>query len=237
MGACKLPTGGVSYVLALALEEARVETLRRRARASSLSYACLDASALGRAAELEFAARAGFAVWSCIPRWVRAAIHGDARAHGAAVTTRDRGVDVVGIRDGRLILVQLKWYRIDACVCGDASMKLALIASEAQRALQLDERPRAILVMRRGARTTRTSPGTAGIEYVELSDDEIGMSARGGLVGLSGTNGLSGLNGLTGLTRAAPMAVCHAGPFEQFRYVPKKAKDVQKKRSEISEVS
>jgi hypothetical protein len=227
----RLSTGGVSYVLELALDEARVETLRRRARAC-LSYACLDASALGRAAELEFAARAGFAVWSCLPRWVRAAIHGDARA----VTTRDRGVDVVGLRDGRLILAQIKWYHHGACVCGDAGMKLALIASEAQRAMQLDEPPRAILVMRRGSRTTRTSPGTTGIEYVELSDDEIGMSARGGLVGLSGARGLSGLNGVSGLTRAGPVAVCHAGPFEHFRYVPK-ARDVQKRRSEISEVS
>jgi hypothetical protein len=87
-------------------------------------------------------------------------------------------------------------------------MKLALIATEAQRALQLDRPPRAILVMRRGARTTTSSPGTSLLEYVELSDDEIGMSASGGL------------------TRAGPMAVCHAEPFEHFRYVPKKARSI-----------
>ena len=130
------------YVLERALEDARVETLRRRDRA--LGVGCTDAvsaSGLGRLAELQYAAREGFAVWSCVPRWLRAAIHGshgndashdvDAfttryRCGDATVTTRDRGVDVVGIRDGRLVLAQVKWYREGSCVSGDADMKLIL---------------------------------------------------------------------------------------------------------------
>ena len=122
---------------------------------------------LGRFAEVAYAARAGLAVWPCVPRWVRCALHG-----GGGVTTRDRGVDAVGVLDGRLVLAQVKWYREGACVSGDADMKLALIAAVAQRSLALAEPPRAILVVRRGARTARTSPGTAGVEYVELTEED-----------------------------------------------------------------
>ena len=204
------------FALECALKEASAETVRRlwRQRASSAS----TASERGRVAELAYAASAGLAVWSTVPRHIRAAIHGNGRA-----TTRDRGVDAVGMCDGRLVLVQVKWYREGASVSGDADMKLALIAAVAQRALHLDEPPRAILVVRRGARTTRTSPGTTLLEYVELTDEDIG---------LSGPSGLNGLSSHSGLARAAPMAVCHAGQFEHFRYVPK-ARDVQKRSSEI----
>lgn len=224
--------GRGSYVLERALEDARAETMRLRARASCNARAGLDASGLGRFAELQYAAREGFAVWSCVPRWLRAAIHGSAASpYGpstvSSVTTRDRGVDVVGLRDGRLVLVQVKWYREGACVCGDASMKLALIAAEAQRALKLDEPPRAILVMRRGARTTRSSPGTAGIEYACLSDEDLGL-LRGpdflpsvgdfipsvGPDGLHGAHGLDGARGLDG-AHGPDGAYC---PFEAYRY-------------------
>ena len=50
----------------------------------------------------------------------------------------------------------------------------------AQRTLRLEHPPRAILVVRRGARTARTSPGTAGVEYVDLSDEDIGLDVSGG---------------------------------------------------------
>ena len=153
-----------------ALAEAHKETVRRFVRARACESPPCPAE-LGKVAELAYAAHAGLAVWSCVPRWLRAAIHGgDART-----TTRDRGVDGVGLRDRRLVLAQVKWYRDGACVSGDADMKLSLIAAMAQRGLGLEEPPRTILVVRRGARTARSSPGTEGVEYVELTDAELGI--------------------------------------------------------------
>ena len=173
------------YVLERALEDARVETLRRRDRAVCTD--AVSASGLGRLAELQYAAREGFAVWSCVPRWLRAAIHGNDGNHGpygdATVTTRDRGVDVVGLRDGRLVLAQVKWYREGACVSGDADMKLALIGATAQRGcadMGLLAPPVTVLVVRRGARTARSSPGTETIEYVELTDADLGLDGPRG---------------------------------------------------------
>ena len=165
-----------------ALAEAHRETVRRFVRDRVLwspGYGPCPA-ALGRMAELAYAAHEGLAVWSCVPRWLRAAIHGgDSRT-----TTRDRGVDVVGIRYGRLVLAQVKWYRDGASVSGDADMKLALIAAMTQRGLRLAEPPRTILVVRRGARTARRSPGTGTIEYVELTEAELGIDFLAPIGGL-----------------------------------------------------
>ena len=156
-----------------ALAEAERDTMRRfvRARVQWSPGVSPCGAELGRLAELAYAAHEGLAVWSCVPRWLRAAIHGG----GARTTTRDRGVDAVGVRDGRLVLAQVKWYGDGASVSGDADMKLALIAAMAQRGLGLAEPPRTILVVRRGARTARSSPGTGTIEYVELTDAELGI--------------------------------------------------------------
>ena len=205
------------YVLERALEDARVETLRRRDRALGVgcTYA-VSASGLGRLAELQYAAREGFAVWSCVPRWLRAAIHGNDGNHGpygdATVTTRDRGVDVVGLRDGRLVLAQVKWYREGACVSGDADMKLALIGATTQRGcadMGLLAPPVTVLVVRRGARTARSSPGTETIEYVELTDADLGLDGPRGPLGLSGLGGDTGLSArLCGPGSAEP---CQAG--------------------------
>jgi hypothetical protein len=79
------------------------------------------------------------------------------------------------MRDARLVLAQVKWYRDSGLICSDASMKLALIAAVAQRSLRLAEPPQMILAFRRGARTARSSPGTESVQYVALSDAEIGM--------------------------------------------------------------
>jgi hypothetical protein len=180
-----------------ALAEAHKETVRRFVRARV--HPCGAPAELGRVAELAYAAHAGLAVWSCVPRWLRAAIHGgDART-----TTRDRGVDAVGLRDRRLVLAQVKWYRDGACVSGDADMKLALIAAMAQRGLGLAEPPRTILVVRRGARTARSSPGTEGMEYVELTDEELGLTP------------VRGLELLPSLHGALQSAECE---FEAYRY-------------------
>ena len=191
------------FALECALREAHRETVRRLRRFRPAT----TASERGILAEYAYAASAGLAVWSAVPRHIRAAIHGGGRA-----TTRDRGVDAVGVRDGRLVLVQVKWYRENACVSGDAEMKLALIAAVAQRTLRLDHPPRAILVVRRGARTARTSPGTADVEYVDLGDEDIGLT---GLSCLSGLTGLGDRAGRTGLGLDGDDA------FEQFRFVRK----------------
>ena len=160
--------------LACEIQEAHKETVRRLAKARAhwarCPRRCPDPSEMGRIAELAYAAHAGLAVWQCLPRWVRSAIHG-----GPGRTIRDRGVVAVGMRDARLVLAQVKWYRDSGLICSDASMKLALIAAVAQRSLRLAEPPQMILAFRRGARTARSSPGTESVQYVALSDAEIGM--------------------------------------------------------------
>jgi hypothetical protein len=189
--------------LECALADAHAETVRlwrahRRPRCPS---------ELGRVAELAYAASAGLTVWQCVPRWLRAAIHGGGRA-----TTRDRGVDAVGFRDGRLVLAQVKWYHEGACVSGDADMKLALIAAVAHRKLDLAEPPRTILVMRRGTRAAKTSPGTGSIEYLELGDDDLGL----------GQTSTGCPSGSSRLVLAVPTdALC---PFEEYRYTARARK-------------
>jgi hypothetical protein len=82
---------------------------RTRARWAKSSRAP-SKSELGNIAELSYAAHARLAVWSCIPRWLRAMIHG-----GNTRTTRDRGVDAVGVHlDGRLVLAQVR-TRASSC--------------------------------------------------------------------------------------------------------------------------
>jgi hypothetical protein len=152
------------------LSDAHAETGRMLLRAKAPQ----TASERGRVAELAYAATAGLAVWSAVPSYIRRELHG-----GGLVTTRDRGVDAVGIRNGRLVLAQVKWFRDGACVSGDADMKLVLIAAVAQQRLALVEPPHTILVVRRGARTARTSPGTGCIELLELTDADIGLQNIG----------------------------------------------------------
>ncbi len=78
----------------------------------------------------------------------------------------------------------------------------------AQRTLRLEHPPRAILVVRRGARTARTSPGTACIEYVDLSDEDIGLGGLGEAQRVGSGVALGFGNDM----------------FEQFRFVRKSAR-------------
>jgi hypothetical protein len=199
-----------------AIERALAVANHETARRLRVTRPARDASALGRYAELAYAARHGYAVWPCLPRWLREALHGGA-------TTRDRGVDAVGIDGGRLVLAQVKWYREGACVSGDADMKLALIAAVAQKSLRLEQPPRALLVLRRGARSSRTSPGTSAIEYVELSDDDLGLGQEP--VDPAGQLGPSGPADLAGPSRAPRRSERPEGciaDFEAYRYRGKK---------------
>jgi hypothetical protein len=149
------------------------------------------------------------------------------RCGEATVTTRDRGVDVVGIRDGHLVLAQVKWYREGSCVSGDADMKLALIGATAQRGCGLADPPRTVLVVRRGARTARSSPGTEMIEYVELTDADLGLEVHCGLgsykapgvaVGLSGIHGADAYGSLISPGAEWECTTTDACPFEAYRY-------------------
>ena len=67
----------------------------------------------------------------------------------------------------------------------------------------LAEPPRTILVVRRGARTARSSPGKEGVEYVELTDEELGLTP------------VRGLELLPSLHGALQSAECE---FEAYRY-------------------
>jgi hypothetical protein len=201
--------------LACELQEAHRETARRLARArrahSTRWSRVLDASALGRIAELAYAGYAGLAAGECLPRWIRGAIHG-----GGSRTTRDRGVDAVGIHtDGRLTLVQIKWYRERGVICSDAQMKLSLIGAVAQRSLGLTEPPHVQLVFRRGARTATSAPGTEHIEYIQLTDAELGMEFFTSVA----NNGHSLLNrGAVGPDCSDPAEAADDDPFAVYRY-------------------
>lgn len=198
-----------------ALAHARAATVRRLA---TIRASPLGPCELGRVAEIAYAVKAGFAVWSCVPAWLRAAIHG-----GGNRTIRDRGVDAVGMsRDGRLVLVQVKWYRPGALISGDADMKLALIGAVARRSLRLADAPLLLLAFRRGARTARSSPGTESVRYVELTDAQLDL---GCFVSASvGSRGLeydadAGLDDEADEAEsAAEVAEADDNPFETYRY-------------------
>ena len=100
-----------------------------------------DARALGLHVEHLYARATGGACWAMLPRKTRRLLHGG----DAGVATADRGVDVVGIEEGRLVLVQLKWYAA-ASVGSAAIMKLLCIADCAHEATRLPLEPRAGLV-------------------------------------------------------------------------------------------
>ena len=73
--------------------------------------------------------------------------------------------------------------------------------------------------MRRGARTTRSSPGTAGIEHACLSDEDLGLTGFRHEVGASarGPGGFFPSYGASahGCQKVANGAYC---PFEAYRY-------------------
>ena len=127
-----------------------------------------DARALGLHVEQLYARATGGACWAMLPRKTRRLLHGG----DAGVATADRGVDVVGIEEGRLVLVQLKWYAA-ASVGSAAIMKLLCIADCAHEATRLPLEPRAVLVVRAGTRVPTTAPGISRVHVVVLTDAEM----------------------------------------------------------------
>ena len=127
-----------------------------------------DAKALGFHVERLYARATGGACWAMLPRKTRRLLHGG----GADVATADRGVDVVGIEEQRLVLVQLKWY--DGGSVGSAAIsKLVCIAECAHAATRLPLEPRAVLVVRAGTRVPTTAPGMSRVDVVALTDAEM----------------------------------------------------------------
>jgi hypothetical protein len=99
-------------------------------------------------------------------------------------------------------------------------MKLALIGAAAQRGLALAEPPHLLLVVRAGARTAKTSPGTELVQYVEVSDAELGLNVFASSIGGYGHSvwgcGAAGLDCAASAASAAS-AACGC-PFEAYRY-------------------
>ncbi len=98
--------------------------------------------------------------------------------------------------------------------------------------------PRTVLVVRRGARTARSSPGTEMIEYVELTDADLGLDglcgsresgrgaykAPGVAVGLSGIHGDDAYGSLISPGAEWECTTTGACPFEAYRYKKRESK-------------